>query len=144
MGVLAIIGTLVGVLVGFGGNYFIQRQLKSWQREKWILEAKQSEWRELISTLCQNLNRVALSLTMDADGAIEKMTTKGSQKWIEAHAEALKTIQDRIFIAQRVKEEKIEDRWGLVMAASTTNAFYTRWNELHDSLVKAALDDLKI
>jgi hypothetical protein len=51
---LTLVATLLGVLIGFAGNFLIQRQLRSWQREQWILDGKEAEWKELIGTLCQD------------------------------------------------------------------------------------------
>ena len=48
---LPVVGTLLGVLIGFAGNFLIQRQQGSWQREEWILDSKKAEWNELIGTL---------------------------------------------------------------------------------------------
>ena len=49
-----VLAAFIGVLIGFAGNFLIQRQLRSWQREQWILDSKKAEWKELIGTLCQD------------------------------------------------------------------------------------------
>jgi hypothetical protein len=143
---LTLVGTLLGVLVGFAGNFLIQRQLKSWQREQWILDSKKAEWKELIGTLC----RSARSMLKDFPFAAyeietsDKRMTEMLNLWVDEDSEAEKTIQDRIFIADRVQKEDILNRWRKVVSERDVNRFEKGWNELHAALVKAALDDLKI
>jgi len=145
MGILAIIGTLVGVFVGFAGNYLIQRQLKSWQREQWVLEAKKAEWRELIGILCQSKNRAELHISTGSDGeGITVREGEASRIVDEADAEAKRTIEDRIFISEKVKNAKILSDWLMLMAASTYPVFYDRWSDLHTKMVKLAMEDLQL
>src|SRR5882724_8220281 len=93
---LAILGTLIGVLVGFGANYIIQRQLRSWQRQQWVLESKQAEWKELIGTLCQSSRCMLDNSPLGFE--ISVRTGEQDRRSYEADSEARKTIQDRIFI----------------------------------------------
>ena len=65
-------------------------------------------------------------------------TGEQERKSYGADSEARKTIQDRIFIAKRIQEEKILERWQLLTAEGDISRFWDNWNELHASLVKAA------
>jgi hypothetical protein len=135
----------VGVVIGLAGNFLIQKQLKSWQRVQWILEAKQAEWRELIGTLCESA-RCLLNNSPHLGYAhvINVKTGDQERQSYEADSDARKTIQDRIFIAKRVQEEKFLERWQLIMAEGDGSKFWSGWNVLHAALVKAAQEDLKI
>ncbi len=141
---LAAICTLVGVIIGFAGNYFIQRQLRSWQREQWGLEARKAEWRELLTTLCGCVNTCGISLLTGEPGDRRAIRDGQELKYSEANAEAHKIIGDRIFIAERVRSDKVIDQWESIVHAETVDAFWTNWDQLHAALVKAALDDMKI
>lgn len=143
---LAIVSILLGVLIGFAGNFFIQWQLKSWQREQWVLDSRKAEWRELIGTLCQsarcmsdNWYNAAFDVEPDSQGMAHMQ-----HLWSGADSEAVKTIQDRIFIADRMQKEQILERWQKLASDADMSRFEKGWNELHVALVKAAQDDLKI
>jgi hypothetical protein len=140
---LAIVGTLLGVLIGFAGQFLIQWRLNTWQREQWIRDNKKAEWSELIGTLCQCVNRCALCMYHD-DGVIHVLEGEDFRKFSEANSEAQKTIRDRIFIAQRVREGTVFSLWEDIMGAATVNTFWKLWSELHAVLVKSAQDDLKV
>jgi hypothetical protein len=142
--VLTIIGTLVGVLIGFAGNYFIQRQLRSWQREQWALESRKAEWRELLSTLCDCVNKCGLCLRPDAPGDTRTIEEGREREYSESNGLAHKTIGDRIFIAEKVREQGAIAQWESIVHANTVDGFWTNWNQLHAALVRAALNDLKI
>lgn len=140
--VLTLVGTLLGVLIGFAGNFLIQRQLKSWEREQWILDSKKAEWKELIGTLCQSARCMLDNSPLGLEVSVR--TGEQDRKNYEADSEARKTIQDRIFIAKQMQEEKIIERWQLLLAEGDISKFWGNWNELHAALVKAAQEDLKL
>src|SRR6267154_1581721 len=135
---VTLVGTLLSVLVGFAGNFLIQRQLKSWQRQQWILDSKKAEWKELIGTLCQS----ARSMLKDLPFAAYEIEPSGKRMtemlnlWVDEDSEAEKTIQDRIFIADRAQREDILNRWQKVVSERDVNRFEKGWNDLHAALVK--------
>jgi len=137
-----VLAAFIGVLIGFAGNFLIQRQLRSWQREQWILDSKKAEWKELIGTLCQDTRFMLDNSPLGFEVSVR--TVEQDRKNYEADSEARKTIQDRIFIAKIMQEEKILERWQLLTAEGDISKFWSNWNDLHATLVKAAQEDLKI
>jgi hypothetical protein len=135
---------LLGVLIGFAGQFLIQWRLNTWQREHWTRDSKKAEWRELIGTLCQSARRM---LDNWPDVAYEFEPTAESKikmwrLWSDADFEAVRTIQDRIFIADRLQKEDLLRRWQKIVSDGDVSRFEKGWNELHAALVKAAQDDL--
>jgi len=55
-----------------------------------------------------------------------------------------RTIEDRIFIDNQIREAKIHERWEELEAERDYNRLYTRWHDLHDALVKMAQEALGI
>jgi hypothetical protein len=144
---LALAGTLLGVLIAFAGQFLIQWRLVAWQREHWTRDSKKAEWRELIGTLCQSA-RCMLNNWYNAAFDIEpdpEDMARMQRLWSDADSEAIKTIQDRIFIADQMQKEGILERWQkLAISDGDMSRFEKGWNEFHAALVKAAQDDLKI
>ena len=132
---------LIGVLVGFVGNFFLQLRLFSWQRKHWIRDKKQAEWGELITTLCESARSYIDNAVVDPSG----FPLRGRGDWSkceEAKSEALRVIQDRIFIAERVAKEKLVERWNNVTKKKPYNEFIREWRTLHADVVQMAKNDL--
>jgi hypothetical protein len=89
---------LLGVLIGFGGNFLLQMRIQVKQREQWILDNKKTEWKELIGALCHSARYVMQTAPF---GELRAVPPEDARLCDAANDGARKTIQDRIFIADQ-------------------------------------------
>lgn len=66
------------------------------------------------------------------------------KSWTDADAEARRTIESRIFIAQQIQRENVLERWQLLAADKDWARMVQYWNELHATLIAAARKDCGI
>jgi hypothetical protein len=96
---LGIFGTLAGIVVG-------QLLSRSWQREQACLDNKKQEYRELMTSMA------------DAYTQLLRLGTETVGRSLEVRAEiegaqykSLRTIHDRIYIADRIDELMLFENW---------------------------------
>jgi hypothetical protein len=95
------IGPLNGVLIGAWLT-------RSWQRKQWVLENKKAEYRELISTLSQGFHIITKNLPVGRSGSMSGEEKRESRNaWVAG----IQVIQDRIFIDEEMRVEKIQKKW---------------------------------
>lgn len=139
---LPLIGALSGLLGVILGAYLT----RSWQRKQWLLDSKKAEYRELISALSQaahyilnNSPHLQLPNGMGGlkSGEQERLSDEAADR---GHA----TISDRIFIADTMAREKIDERWVAVLKEKHVDNFWNAWEELHRLLLKVSREDLNL
>ncbi len=137
---LPLIGTLSGLLGVSLGAYLT----RSWQRKQWLLDSKKAEYRELLSVLSQ-----AAHYILNNSPHLEQPNPLGSLKSGEqerlsdgAADRGHAIISDRIFIADAMAREKIEQRWVKVVKEKRVDTFWNAWEELHRLLLKVSHEDL--
>ena len=120
------------------GHYLVTRG----QRKQWLRE----EYRELLGTLAQSALYIMHNSPHLGLGGhnISVKTGEQEQKSAEADVEARRVLQDRIFIAATVRDEKLLERWQLLMAVRDFSSFLASWREMHESIVKLAHADLGV
>jgi hypothetical protein len=96
------IGPLIGVLVG---AYIANRN----QRKQWIEDKKQSEYRELLSTLHRNSMKMAA--LVGAPHRQPGLTATEQDEYDELNRETTQVIDDRIFIAKEITDLDIRKEW---------------------------------
>lgn len=89
----SVLGPLLGVLIGAWLG-------RSWDSKKWERDNRKEECRELIKSIT---HAAALELNIGSGTS--------QQEAYDAYLESLKTIHDRIFIAEDLEREKIMDSW---------------------------------
>jgi hypothetical protein len=127
------IGPFMGVLVGAWLAH-------SWDRKKWIADNRKDECRELLG-----------SMTMVADLTLEAYSKKGTADFKLAMAVAwqeerrcMRILQDRIFIAERLKRAGMRGLWQTVttdyLQDGDAKKFGKRLDEIKAIIVEIALD----
>jgi hypothetical protein len=139
---LPLIGALSGLLGVILGAYLT----RSWQRKQWLLDSKKAEYRELLSVLSQ-----AAHYILNNSPHLEQPNPFGSLKSGEQERlsdEAVDRghaiIADRIFIADTIAREKIDQRWVMVLTEKRVDKFWSAWEDLHRLLLKVSREDLKL
>jgi ParB-like chromosome segregation protein Spo0J len=126
------LGPLAGVLVGA----YLAR---SWDRQKWINDNRKDECRELLT-----------SMTMVADVVLEAYIKKGTPYFGDAmnlvweeERKCMRILQDRIFIAEKLKEGKVRKLWQTVTTDyfedGDAKKFGARLNEIKAIIIDIAL-----
>lgn len=128
---LGIGGTLGGIVVG----HVLTR---SWQRKQWILDNRKEEFRELLTALAESLR---IQMTKHAGALLNASEQKAL---IDAQAMVMRTIRDRIFIANDVERLNIENVWSAAVMShhrtlDITPLAYT-YRSIRDEVVKAATE----
>jgi ElaB/YqjD/DUF883 family membrane-anchored ribosome-binding protein len=122
------IGPLVGVLIGARLN-------QSWQRKRWLLESKQTEYRELISRLSESVHCIVKNWA--------GITGQQREEARNAVMAGMSVIEDRILIHKQIVAQNVAARWQLVIAEEKDiEKVRVRWNDLHSALIKIAQEDL--
>ncbi len=139
---LPLLGTLSGLVGVVLGAYLT----RSWQRKQWLLDSKKAEYRELISVLSQ-----AAHYILNNSPHLQRPNPLGSLKSgeqerlsDEAADRGHTTISDRIFIADTIAREKIDERWLSILKQKRIDQFWNAWEELHGLLLKVSREDLTL
>ena len=131
------IGSFVGGLV----TQILSSRLR---HQEWIRDNKKQEWRELIGTLSQTFHGLKEWKNWNYPGIVDVSPEHKNGTWTDADAEARRTIESRIFIAQQVQRENVLERWQLLAAEKDWVRMVQYWNELHATLIAAAHKDCGI
>lgn len=114
------------------------------QQKQWVLDKKTEEYRELLSTLTANVERMA-RYSIEFGMPFPNKTEEHKRVIFERAASRGKAvIQDRIFIARVVATCEILDRWEALAGERNEDKFWDYWELLHRDIIEAARKDLKI
>ena len=108
---VTLIVALVGIIGTLGGVFIGQRMSQTWQREQWIRDKRNEEFRELLMALADSLR---VEMTMYA-GAV--MGADQQRLLVDTHSNTMRTIRSRIFVADLVERCQIELRWSQAIDA---------------------------
>jgi hypothetical protein len=125
------IGPLVGVLIGAWLG-------QSWQKKRWLLESKQTEYRELISKLSENVHCILKN--WPASG----ITGRELQEARDAKLAGERLIEDRIFIHKQMRAENALAQWNRLAEEKEFSKVLRCWTDLHAALMKTARKDLRL
>ena len=103
---------------------------RSWQRKQWLLDNKKAEFRELLSTLSESSHCILRNFPAEGFAGAKMSSGDELRQVREAAINGRRVIQDRIFIAKRIREENILDRWQSVTAEKDLSNFYRGMCEL--------------
>ncbi len=140
--VWGLIGAGIGILGSLSGVYLTSRLTRSWQRAQWVADNKKAEYRELLSTIARTERLIREMHSAGVQAAEERRVV-----W-EAGNETWRIIQDRIFIADRVKKLQVLSRWasnaGVTGGREGIVNFVQEVGALRDEILAAARADLGI
>jgi hypothetical protein len=108
---LGIFGTLTGILVG----HLLSR---SWQREQARLDNKKQEYRELMTSMADGYTQL-----LRLGSGIVARSPEAQAEIDAARYNSLRTIHDRIYIADRIRELKLFENWTTEMAVFWNSPF---------------------
>lgn len=125
------------VLAGFIGAFSTHLITQSREREKWIVDCKKQEYRELLYALSS-----AYTLTRSYISG----TTQPLNKQIEARDESYRVFSDRIYIVKDVNLDSLLSKWQTAVVtifnqqqqSSAKSAFDTTYKTIRDEIVAAA------
>lgn len=95
---------LVGLLIGVFVGAWLAR---SWDRKKWMNDNRKQEYRELLTALTNG----ATAVIERYSPKISPLTKDEMEAATNRYMDAMKTIKDRIFIAEDMDRMAIFDRW---------------------------------
>jgi hypothetical protein len=136
---LPLFGALSGLLGVIIGAYLT----RSWQRKQWLLDSKKAEYRELLSVLSQAAHYILNNSPLQVPNTLGSLKSGEQQRLSDEAADrGHAIISDRIFIADVIAREKIEQRWVAVLKEKRVDTFWNAWEELHGLLLKVSRKDL--
>lgn len=128
---------LLGTCVGAGLMYLLTRKI---QHDQWLLDARKAEFKELLTTLTHSYG---VMISLRAPGRVKKPDDDAELE--EAEASALRTIRDRIFIADDVDRDNILELWTRASRQFDDDrvfaGFRFSYNLINGLIVKAAKKD---
>ncbi len=101
------------------------------------------EYRELLGTLSQSAHCFADNspeLLFETTAVSHEQNCKAQ----DAHSNAQRCIEDRLFIAKRIKRANILEHWQLLAAKKDWSSFWSEWRTLHATLLELADKDLEM
>jgi hypothetical protein len=127
---LGIAGTLGGIIVG----HLLTR---SWQRKQWLMDQRQSEFRELVLALEESL-RAYLTKWLFT----EAFTKEEHKEIFIRQSGFLKVVRTRIFTSKDMVRLNADERWGEAIhdykKDGDTELFRNSYESLMRDLVKTA------
>jgi hypothetical protein len=129
--VWAAVGPLVGLLVG----HFLTR---SWQKKQWLLDNEKQEYRELLDALSgAYLSLAKTELVRGTD------RVRSTPETSEAEDAAYRLLNDRIFIASKLKEENVFEQWTTMYkrftgGQDTFTEFSSKYTAIHNTIIRLA------
>ena len=135
MRVSTVIWPVVALLIGvLAGGYIANRN----QKKQWLADSQKQEYRELLSTLT-----TAATVLIDYYQTGNATHTPAErEQTFKVYADALRILQDRIFIAKAIKESKIYDRWTVAMqdlsAMEDVDKFSDKFEEIREAIIELA------
>ena len=131
--------TIANTIGSFGVGSLVTQYITVRQRRKeWTKDNQKQEWRELISRLSQSSHYILnYGNAMVISGEQEKIL-------LQAGGDGDSVIRDRIFIAPRLREGNILERWRLLVTEADWSRKVEYWDSPHATLIVAARTDLDI
>lgn len=139
----AVVGPLVGV--GFGA-WLTAR----WQRKKWLLDNKVAEYRGIFDALNSYRHKLTTFNAMygtAADGVNVRDRHEAQMVMFQALDAVNNSFADRIFTRQTVEKSGARDDWdtfNTMLGRKPADEVLKQLENVHDKLVTASLDDLKL
>jgi hypothetical protein len=131
--------TIANTIGSFGVGSLVTQYFTARQRRKeWTKDNHKQEWRELISRLSQNSHYILNY------GDASVIPGEQEKILLQAGVDGESIIRDRIFIAPRLQEKNILERWRLFVTEMDWSRKAEYWESLHATLVAAARKDLNI
>ena len=146
---IAFSAVILSAIITWIGNVCLQRSSRSWQREQWLLDKKTAEYKELLSTLAESVERMAEN-SPDFGSKVSEILGDAQKdgrvraSYGEAAGEGRRTITDRIFITKQVQAAVVLDLWQDLAGQRDMKSFWEKWKWLRHIIVEAARDDLDI
>jgi hypothetical protein len=123
----------IGSFVGIGIGAYLTR---SWDQRKWLSENRRDECRELLTALT---NAVA-SLIEESQSIVIAYSGAEEKEKREEYLEALRVLQDRIFIADDIAGINLFDRWGesvkALLKTRDVHKFEDTFEEIRKEIVR--------
>lgn len=119
---------LWGVVAPFAGIFYGHFLTRSWERERWVKDKRNEEWRELLTALADSL-RVHLKMypgrALDPDDYREILSVSEA---------CFRVIRDRIFTAPDVKQLNLENRWSAAVEQHQLNLDAWKLGSIYDAI----------
>jgi hypothetical protein len=145
VGLIAFSAVILSAIITWVGNVFLQRSMRSWQREQWLLDKKTAEYKELLTTLAASVESMAQN-SPDFGVKLPSLLTDDQQRlaYDMAAGQARRTITDRIFIKKQVQAAVVVDLWQDLAGQRDLRSFWDKWYWLRHKIIETARDDLEI
>jgi hypothetical protein len=123
------------VVAGFIGAFGVHLLTQSREREKWILDSKKQEYRELLDALSASYS-LAASIPVNSRAEVYNPIANGVNEFV-------RLSNDRIFIVKDLDLNTLPKRWSDSVATYRTNAmnadrFDKEYGRIRDEIVAAA------
>jgi hypothetical protein len=125
------VGPLVGVLVG-------TLLARSWDRKKWMNDNRKEECRELLTAMTKVADS-CLEARAQTESAGAAKTEAVQAAWAEDR-KCMIILQDRIFIAQRLSQEKMFKRWNETTSEFLKEGDVQKFGERLNTLKQIVID----
>jgi hypothetical protein len=123
------------IVAGFIGAFGVHLLGQSREREKWILDSKKQEFKELVSALSQ-----AYIMTLAKTDGTHSLEDR--LQFIATKNETVRIFVDRIFIVKDLDLDSLSLRWRTAMGMydhkKDAKNFKTEYEAIRDQIVKAA------
>jgi hypothetical protein len=125
------------ILSGLIAAFSVHLLTQSREREKWILDCKRQEFRELLSALSD-----AYSKTLFMLRPLKALDGDEETQLRQAQSNSVRVIRDRIYIAKDIKPNEMSNRWLRAMeryeALLNPQSLHEEYEAIRNTIVVAA------
>jgi hypothetical protein len=129
------------IIAGFIGAFGTHLLTQSHDREKWILDSKKQEYRELLDALSESYS-TALSAHSSINKNLLYPYREDTNELLTLQGPTVRVFTDRIFIVKDIDLDSIKRRWGTAIRvySKTGNSPYLtiEYDAIHGEIVTAA------
>jgi hypothetical protein len=129
------------ILAGFVGAFGVHLLTQSRDREKWILDCKKQEYRELLSALSESYSKVLFLIAIEVIG-IPSIDPDDMNTLRAAQDKATRTFRDRIYVVKDLDLIQLSNRWIMAMQhyerRSEAQRLHDEYGAIRDEILAAA------
>ena len=119
-----------GLIAAFIAAFIVHLLTQSREREKWILDCKKQEFKELMSALAESyIWSIRMNVFSDADM---------QKSYAEANANALRVMRDRLYITTDLPLEDFVTKWNNTFSGMQPRVIRNEYEEIRTAIIDAA------
>jgi hypothetical protein len=127
-----------GLIAGLIAAFVVHLLTQSRDRERWILDCKKQEFREVLSAIAES-HWATLKATVKATGQPFTLLDEQDQRNLHtANGNAFRTLNDRIYIVQDLNLRELSNAWMVALNSRDGERLSDEYLRINATIVEAA------